>query len=345
MMTNSAALPAQGALPQVLVEALRHVGTQQHPESAVGRPYQLPSAAQPHRARVLAELDALVLTAHESTPAVTRILGPVQPVSVYAYLVAREAELDFPDAACVLLASAVLSIEDAHVIVQAAPEADLLGLKRQIVLSCLTDDDVVRAHTEAEACGEWAWVAYRDIADRHAGLGEVEEFFALWRKLAARANRHQMGMLKGKLVRGVAASSGWRAALDLTADKRIGPGYRYQAFLPSADSGDVEMLLEVLAGDAKGELDELSELLLLVRAVVADSPARPAQDHYRVPELVVRLTAIDPTTDKPTMRERDALLAGLWPALGDPATLKSIRRLVRTPMLRRELTVLPRDSH
>jgi hypothetical protein len=43
------------------------------------------------------------------------------------------------------------------------------------------------------------------------------------------------------------------------------------------------------------------------------------------------------------MRARDALLFATWPAQADAETLADVRRAVRTPDLRAQLTRLPRD--
>jgi hypothetical protein len=266
---------------------------------------------------------------------VTRILGPVRSVAEAARLVLRHDHVDFEDAACVLLAAGALTLADADGLA-----ADLPGLRRQAVLTCLTAGDLPAAHDRAERLGDRAWVGYRDIAGWHARRGEAAEALALWRRLAATQERHRMALLKTELVQGVARARGWRAALELTADRRFGPAFRTDALAPLAGTGDVAAVADAVA---EAGLDELGQLQLLVTAVVADSPRAPAADHPRLAAVLDRLVAVDPTTDRTTMRTRDALLAGLWPAVGDPATLARLRRALRTPSLKRELTVLPRD--
>jgi hypothetical protein len=326
-------------LVRVLGAAILFVPTPAESAAAASPPYPLPAALRPHRDRVAAELAGAT---GSDAPVATRILGPVRSVADTVPLLLRHDDIDFPDAACLLLAAGALTVADADAL--AAGRGDrLLGLRRQVVLTCLHTGDLDRAHAAAAALGERAWVGHRDIASWHARRGEAGPALALWPKLAAGTERHRMARLRTDLVRGVARAHGWQPALALTADRRVGAAFGPDALVPLARTGDVDALAAVLTGPAAGRLDELQQLGLLVTAVVADSPRAPAADHPRVAELLDRLTAVDPATDRATMRTRDHLLSALWPALGSTDTLARVRRTVRTPALRRDLTVLPRD--
>lgn len=69
----------------------------------------------------------------------------------------------------------------------------------------------------------------------------------------------------------------------------------------------------------------------------------PERNHPALDGIVDRIIAVDPGTDRATMRARDGLLFHLWPAMGEQATLDRVRKAVRTPTIRRELTTLPRN--
>jgi hypothetical protein len=143
------------------------------------------------------------------------------------------------------------------------------------------------------------------------------------------------------LVTGTARAAGWRAALAASEDPRVGPGFARFAFCTL----DIEDLRRVLTGEAAGVLSETDELTVLADAVRIASGHNPGHDHPHLAEIVDRIIAVDPATDKATMRWRDAELFGLWPAFGNQATLDRVRAAVRTPRYRRELKLLPRNVH
>lgn len=331
------------SLTSVLATALTYVRTDADREAADNPPYLLPAALRPARERVAAELDHRRVEALAETPVVTRVLAPAQTVPTATRFLLGDDDIDFPDAACVLLAAGALTLDEARTLVPLVRGSRPTGLQRQIVVSCLTTGDLQQAHLEAEALAPQAWIGYRDIARWHARRAESTQALALWPKLASGKERHHMRTLRSELVQHVARVRGWRAALELTSDRRVGASFRTDALRGVAKTGDVELLTAILDDQAAADLDELDKLLLLVTAVVADSPRSPQLDHPRVGELVDRLVAVDPTIDRETMRTRDSLLSQLWPALGSPETLARVRRAVRTPGLRRELMVLPRD--
>jgi hypothetical protein len=71
----------------------------------------------------------------------------------------------------------------------------------------------------------------------------------------------------------------------------------------------------------------------------------PARNHPYLNDLVDRIIAVDPSTDRAAMRTRDWLLFSLWPAMGEKATLDRVRKAIRTPQYKRELKLLPRARH
>jgi hypothetical protein len=175
------------------------------------------------------------------------------------------------------------------------------------------------------------------LADR----GDAGGFFAGWKRYSAAKDRHGMAELKTRLITGVAHAEGWQAALAVTRDKRIGPRFAKHAF--SAFAADVDGLQRVFTGEATGVLSEMDELSVLARAVQDATGKDPERNHPLLDEIVDRIIAVERTTDGATMRMRDWLLFSLWPAIGEQATLDRLRKAVRTPQHRRDLTVLPRD--
>lgn len=253
----------------------------------------------------------------------------------------RRGRFDFADAACALLA--VGALDDAEVESLIEPLPAHCGIRRQQVLNRLATGDLAGARAAADQIADGlSWVGYRDIAAVVADRGDAKAFFASWKRYAAGQDRNGMVELKRRLVSGVARNQGWRAALAVTDDKRVGAAFAKCAFAAFAD-GEVDELQRVLAGEAAGILSEQDELSLLAQAVRAASGHNPERDHPLLGGIVDRIIAVDPTTDKTTMRWRDGELFALWPAYGEQATLDRVRAAVRTPRLRRDLTVLPRD--
>lgn len=167
-------------------------------------------------------------------------------------------------------------------------------------------------------------VAYRDIGAWLADQGDTEEFFSDWKHYAAGRDRHGMAELRRRLVVGVAGQEGWRAALAVTNDKRIGPDFARYAF----ESCPVTAL-DGLRRAVAGVLSELDQLTVLARAVRLASGHDPERDHPLPGEIVDRIVAVDPV-DRATMRWRDAELFGLWTAYGEQVTLDRVRAAVRT---------------
>lgn len=260
---------------------------------------------------------------------VTRVKGTPIPYGSAVAALGRPGRFDFADAACVLLAAGELDDADVEALAEFLPS--YCGIRRQQVLNRLAAGDLAGARAAATDS-----VACRDIGAWLADRGDAAEFFGDWKRYEAGRDRHGMADLRRRLVAGVAANAGWQAALAVAGDKRIGPAFARYAFSFVTD-------LDELRGAVAGVLSELDELSVLARAVRKASGHNPERDHPLLGEIVDRIIAIDPTTDKATMRWRDGELFGLWPAYGDQATLDRVRAAVRTPRYRRELTVLARD--
>ncbi|PSK86928.1 hypothetical protein CLV63_13345 [Murinocardiopsis flavida] len=216
------------------------------------------------------------------------------------------------------------------------------GALGQLVLNRAQAGDLEGARAEADLIGAYSWTGYRDIAAVLADGGDVRGFFADWKRYAAVRSRDWMTDLKRRLVIGVARNEGWRAALAVTRDRRLGPQFARYSF-SALPEDDVEGLQRLLEGEAAGVLPEQDELSLLARAVRAATGDAPERDPPLLGAIVDRIVAVDPATDKDTMRWRDGELFALWPAYGEQATLDRVRKAVRTPYYKRELRRLARD--
>ncbi|WP_220138933.1 hypothetical protein [Nocardia sp. GTS18] len=218
------------------------------------------------------------------------------------------------------------------------------GFRRQQVLNRIAAGDLAGARALATRIDDgYAWRAYRDIGFALADRGDVKGFFADWKRYAAGQDRAGMALLKEHLIAGVARHQDWNAAVTVAANKRIGPSFVCHAFTGFVDAADVDGLWEVLTGAAQGLLPELDELALLAATIRQATPNNPERNHPLLDTVVDRLIAIDPTADKAVMRGRDSELFALWPAIGEQTTLDRVRKAVRTPGYKRELTTLPRE--
>jgi hypothetical protein len=83
--------------------------------------------------------------------------------------------------------------------------------------------------SQKESTAADAYIGHRDIGDVFGARGHVAGFFRHWKTYAASKERHDTNLRKDRLVTAVARHSGWRAALDLCDDKRIGPHFRRTA--------------------------------------------------------------------------------------------------------------------
>lgn len=324
-----------------LVEGLTAQVPAAEREAASNPPYPVPAAHRGPRERLLRELVDRLPADGDGPLTASRPKG--RPVA-YRQEVAslqRASRFDFGDAACALLAVGALDDADVAALVEHLPP--YCAIRRQQALVHLERDEVDEARAAAGTIADGlAWVAHRDIGGVLADRGDAAGFFAGWKHYEARQDRTGLADLKRRLVAGVARAHGWRAALEVSGDKRVGPDFARFAFVAFLD-GDVEGLHRLFAGAAAGILTESDELTMLARAVRAAAGHNPEHDHPLLGEIVDRIIAVDPTTDKATARWRDAELFGLWPAYGEQATLDRVRSAVRTPNYRRELTTLARD--
>lgn len=321
---------------ELLVEGLTAPVTEAEREAASRPPYPVPAARIAPRDGVLHLLAAHLPAVGDGPLTVTRVRGT--PVSYRAQVTSlgRPGRFDFADAACALLAVGALADADVEALAGLLPS--YCGIRRQQVLNRLAAGELAEARAVAGRIEHDRSVAYRDIGAWLADRGDAAGFFSDWKRYEAGRDRHGMAGLRRRLVVGVAAHEGWRAALAVAGDKRIGPAYARHAFesWPVAD-------LDGLRRAVTGVLSELDELSVLATAVRLASGHNPERDHPLLGEIVDRIIAVDPATDRATMRWRDAELFGLWPAYGEQATLDRVRAAVRTPSYRRELRVLARD--
>jgi hypothetical protein len=330
------------SLLDIVIHGLTAHVTDIEREAASMPPYPIPAAQRAPRDRLLHELETRLLSQGDGPLTVTRIQGrPVSYRSEVASLGRRPGYFDFADAACALLAVGALDDTDVEMLAEFLPA--YCGMGRQLVLNRLATDDLAEARTAAEQLADGlSWIGYRDIGAMLADRGDTEEFFTDWKRYAAGRDRTGMAEIRKRLVIGVARKEGWQAALAITRDKRVGPGFAKFAFY-AFPAEDVEGLQGLLAGAAAGVLTEMDELSLLARAVRAASGDDPERNHPLLDEIVDRIIAVDPTVDKATMRWRDLELYLLWPAFGEQVTLDRVRSAVRTPRFRWDLTTLARD--
>jgi hypothetical protein len=324
---DAAADPETSPLPEVVADALRYPYTEEEWGAGHVHPYAIPAALRPHRDRIMRELRSRVEAGGDTPWVVTRMLVDQYRLdSRYLDQLARD-RFRFDDAACVLVASAALSIDEAREILLSVPTFRGDSLRRQIVVTLRDRGLLDEARVEASRIGEYSWSAHRDIGWRLAVDG-----------------RDRMARLKAALVRGVAEKHGWESAVVLARkDKRLGAGFTLVALRQAAETMSPDQLIAFLGRDAQGYLTEEDELRLLVEALLRVTPRNPTSEHPLLLQTIDRISAIDPLGDKATMRSRDALLARLWPTIADEETLKRVRKEVRTPMLKRELMVLPRQ--
>jgi hypothetical protein len=341
---DAAADPETSPLPEVVADALRYPYTEEEWGAGHVHPYAIPAALRTHRDRIMRELRSRVEAGGDTPWVVTRMLVDQYRLdSRYLDQLARD-RFRFDDAACVLVASAALSIDEAREILLSVPTFRGDSLRRQIVVTLRDRGLLDEARAEASRIGEYSWSAHRDIGWRLAVDGRHEEFMRHWRDYAAGTGRDRMTRLKAALVRGVAEKHGWESAVALARkDKRLGAGFTLVALRQAAETMSPDQLIAFLGRDAQGYLTEEDELRLLVEALLRVTPRNPTSEHPLLLQTIDRISAIDPLGDKATMRSRDALLARLWPTIADEETLKRVRKEVRTPMLKRELMVLPRQ--
>jgi hypothetical protein len=336
--------PETSPLPEVLTEALLYGYTHEEQAARLIPPYFIPAALRPHRDRIMSELRSRVKAEGDPPWVVTRMLVNQRRLDPHFVEQLGRGPFEFGDAACALVACSALSIDEAREIIVSVPTRGGDSLRRQIAMTLRDRGMLDEARAEAGLIGEYSWSAHRDIGWKLAVEGDHEEFFRHWRDYAASKERHGMVLLKTTLVGGVAENHGWQAAVDLAlADKRLGEGFRFTAVGRGVDAMSPDQLSEFFAHDARGLLTEQDELSLLVGALVRAAPRNPTSEHPLLASTLDRIIAIDFRVDRATMRSRDGLLSRLWPAMAEEETLTRMRKALRTPSLKREYTVLPRN--
>jgi hypothetical protein len=343
-MSASVIDPDTSPLVEVLTDALRHRYTDEERETSRRPPYPIAVALSPHRDRIMRELRSRVTPDGDYPWVVTRIrVHQIRLNPRYVDQIGRDF-FEFGDAACALVACAALSIDEARGIIDSTPSHDGRSLRRQIAMTLRDRDRLDEARAEADRIGEYSWSAHRDIAWKLAVEGDHQAFFTHWPSYAAGTERHQMGQLKSVLVWGVAEKHGWQVGVDLAlAQKRLGAGFVGPAISQATKTMAPDQVITFFTHEARGLLTEEGELQLLVAALLRATPGKPTSEHPLLRQIIDRIIAVDPLIDKATMRSRDLLLARLWPAVAETETLKLVRKAIRTPALKRELTVLPRD--
>jgi hypothetical protein len=343
-MSAPIADPETSPLSQVLTDALRYGYTDEERETSRRPPYPIAVALRPHRDRIKRELRSRVTTDGDSPWVVTRMLvHQIRLDPRYLEQIGRDF-FEFSDAACALVACGALSIDDAREVIASTPTYEGDSLRRQIAMTLRDRGNLDEARAEADRIGEYSWSAHRDIAWKLASEGDHEAFFKHWPSYAAGKKRDAMARLKATLVWGVAEKRGWEAAVDLAlTEKRLGAGFRGVGISQAAETMSPEQLIEFFAHEARGIITERGELSLLVAALRRAAPWHPTSEHPLLKQIIDRILAIDPLIDKATMRSRDSLLFGLWPVMADVETLKRVKKGMRTPWLKRQLTMLPKD--
>ncbi|WP_154795308.1 hypothetical protein [Occultella kanbiaonis] len=328
-------------------------------------PYLLPAGLAP----LIGQLDAALPADHEVLRqrllrTAERTPGAYVPSSAYrgAYVPSSAgggsrvmARSGLPRVLLDLLLHGVVTPTDGERLVAAAERTDLPAMDRGLVVrdlllrlvevNLMTGDVAAAEQVAARMSPEWEYLGWREIASCHAANGDSAAFFRNWRRYDARQDRAAMQRLKTRLVQGVAVHAGWRAAVAVCGDKRIGDGFLLHAFEPPAHGYDD--LVTLFSRDAAGVLPEVDELHCLVAAAVAESRPRPLADHRGVDDLLDRIGALDPHESRQAMRARDHLLSTLYFAIGSEDTLGRLRKQIRTPRLRsdaRRLFTGPPDS-
>lgn len=216
------------------------------------------------------------------------------------------------------------------------------GLRRRRIGHLVAQGRLDDAHAEAELLKE-PIVGHRDVGRHLALAGDHERFFAEWPRLEPRRKTAELVELREELVAAVARMEGWRAALSLVeTHKRLGERYVF-AVLSAGQVAAYGELEQLLTGELGDRLDDTQKLQLLVDQLLREVPRAEGEEpeDARVLALAERIGEL--TGDRETVRARDWMLVRLWPVVGAEATLRRIRALIRTPNLRRELTMLPRD--
>ncbi len=308
-------------------------------------PYPLPDRLLPHRDVARAEIERLRQEGKtDSTCVLTLYDTYAERWSTLAdrFLDDRPrfhgSEL-FSGALMLMFSAGAMSADEFEAAVADVPDAIVRDqLRSQLIHALLGEGEVARAEQVCETLEDgWDFLGHRRIALWCAQNGDAAEFFSRWPRLAATKERQHLQRLKTVLVHSVARRHGWRAALDLVADKRIGPKFRPTAFQPLTESGEVDQLLAVFSSpDGRDLLADVEQLEILAGALAAKATTTGVATREPFTEILDRIVALDPS-DRSVMRARDAMLLRLWPAYPDADALTLARSSARTPGIKREL--------
>ncbi|MBF6343121.1 hypothetical protein IU409_06295 [Nocardia cyriacigeorgica] len=268
-------------------------------------------ADEPLRQRILRELEDRLPAEGDGPPTVTRALGPIESYrdTVRALGRAPSGRFEYEDAICALIAVGAVPADEADDLAPFLPAWS--GFRRQLVLNSIAAGDLDGTRSLAAGLDdEHRWRAYRDIGAELAARGDAPGFFAEWRNYAIARDRDDLAEL---------------AKLLVVAGREEGA--------PGAGADVVEGLQRVLHRDAAGLVPELDQLILLSAVIRSVSEPEPQHNHPLLDDVVDRLVAIGASSGPAVAARRDALLAYLWPAIGDHATRDRVRDAIRTPGL------------
>lgn len=326
-------------LVEHLAAALSYVYTDDEDRARRSPPYPLPAALESHRAAIVDALRAAT-TEDREVRIVPRTLTPERPLMRGD--VDGSKPYNFADAAIALVAVGAIGLDDAHRLLPLLPPSS--GMRRQLVVMHRDAGRLDKAEAEIVAMGDDAWLGWRDLARGWARDGDADSFFRHWSKYASAKERTRMDDLKRELVDGITRRRGWRQALDaVRSERRLGDAWSRQVLATAGRSMSSGELVAVFAREAAGVLTRTTELEILLDALRRETSRGPEDDPALLAGILDELIAIDPTTSRDVMRRRDHLLFSSWPVIGRAETLARVRAAVRTPDLKRQLTVLARD--
>lgn len=308
-------------------------------------PYPLPDRLLPHRDVARAEIVRLlregvtdgtcVLTLHDSYAEEWSALAD-------RFLDERlqfHGSKLFSGALMLMFSAGAMAADEFEAVIAGVPDAIVRNqLRNQLIHVLLGQGEVLRAEQVSGTLEDgWEFFGHRRVALWCAQNADAAGFFSRWPRLAAAKERQHLQTLKTVLVHSVARRHGWRAALDVVADKRIGPKLRSSAFQALAESGEAAQLLAVFSSpDGHDLLTEVEQLEVLAAALAAKATTTGLATREPFTEVLDRIVALDPS-DRSVMQARDAMLLRLWPAYPDADALALARKSARTPRIKREL--------
>ncbi|MDP9916910.1 hypothetical protein J2W24_002559 [Variovorax boronicumulans] len=346
------------SLDDLAVAAIGYSPSDEESQAAAHPPYPMPTALVPFQDAARTALRTRLTQGPDPDPFCSRRLyeSALRFSACVPTVISEHTDFNVGDAVCMLLAGGLIPVATAQRAIEvSASDLAPCFLQRAIVYRLLADGNLPGA-TQAAASphfGDAQWVGWRAIGEHHAAHADARAFLTLWPNYASRHERHWMDTLRRQLVKAVSRRHGWRDALALTRDKRIGTkghvhGMAFIALQPLAKETAVRELDHLLAtapelAEPDTSLDALARLQLLVDAMRASTPHAPADDPPALDAVLARIIAVDATVSKEQSRRRDWLLMDCWPLIGDAATLKRVRAAIRAPSNKRELAKLAKD--